>query len=50
MITKLKQILKRGKGNSTPPAQRQTTAKRDTEKNKRISQMLEEYCRTHPQI
>lgn len=49
MIKKLKQIFKRGKAVNTARAQ-QSNVNNDTEKNKRITQMLEEYCRTHPQI
>ena len=50
MIKKLKQIFKRGGKQVTPPQIRKTTTKMDEEKNKRIAQMLEEYCREHPQI
>lgn len=50
MIKKLKQIFKRGGKQVTPPQMRKTTNKMDEEKNKRITQMLEEYCRKYPQI
>lgn len=49
MIKKLKQIFKRGKAVNTARAQ-QSNVNNDTEKNKRISKMLEEYCKEHPQI
>lgn len=50
MIKKLKQIFKRGGKQVTPPQIRKTTTKMDEEKNKRISKMLEDYCKEHPQI
>lgn len=46
MFSKLKQLVKRGKAVNTARAQQSN----DTEKNKRISKMLEEYCKEHPQI
>lgn len=50
MIKKLKEIFKRGgKAVNTAQAQ-QSNVNNDTEKNKRIRQMLEEYCRQYPQI
>lgn len=50
MIKKLKQIFKRGgKGVNTARAQ-QSNVNNDTEKNKRIRKMLEDYCKEHPQI
>lgn len=50
MIKKLKQIFKRGgKAVNTARAQ-QSNVTNNTEKNKRISKMLEEYCKEHPQI
>lgn len=50
MFSKLKQIFKRSGKDITPPQMRKTTTKMDEEKNKRITQMLEEYCRQYPQI
>lgn len=50
MIKDLKQIFKRGgKGVNTARAQ-QSNVNNDTEKNKRIRKMLEDYCKEHPQI
>lgn len=49
MFSKLKQLVKRGKAVNTARAQ-QSNVTNDTEKNKRISKMLEEYCKEHPQI
>lgn len=49
MFSKLKQLVKRGKAVNTARPQ-QSNVNYDTEKNKRIRQMLEEYCKEHPQI
>ena len=49
MFSKLKQLVKRGKAVNTARAQ-QSNVNNDTEKNKRIRMLLEDYCKEHPQI